>query len=92
MFHVKEGVDHIGLAYMVSPPGERGAKMSEMTLGFSFSGDSNGSIEIWLNRPRRFRDVGLYKFGLGVTEVQQGHDCSHTVIFVRFCLFPGLLY
>ncbi len=84
-FHIKDVLENIELTYMILPPGSSDSAMSRMKLKFSFSGNADGSIDIWLtHRPQKYggRPDGLYKFGLGVTEVQQGSPNPTIMSFV----------
>ena len=73
-FLIRDAVDYVEVEYMVSPPGDRCAKMSQMKLKLRFEGKEDGNIRVWWNRPRRFRDEDSYKFGLGAIEVKHDLD------------------
>ena len=73
-FLIRDAVDYVEVEYMVSPSGDRRAKMSQMKLKLLFEGKEDGNIRVWWNRPRRFRDEDSYKFGLGVMEVKHDLD------------------
>ena len=73
-FLIRDAVDYIEVEYMVSPPGDRHAKMSQMKLKLRFKGREDRNISVWWNRPRRFRDKDSYKFGLGAIEVKHDLD------------------
>jgi hypothetical protein len=86
-FHIKDTLECIELTYAVSPPGPSDAQMSEIKLQFSFAGEAEGNLDVWLNRPQERRPEGSYKFGLGISAMQQGsglHNNSGIVSFVSF--------
>jgi hypothetical protein len=66
--------------------------MSEMKLQFSFMGEVDGELDIWLNRPQLFRSEGSYRFGLGVSAMQQTSAVNSDFCTVSFVSFQLLLF
>jgi len=55
-FLIRDAVDYVEVEYVVSPLGDRCAKMSQMKLKLLFEGKEDGNIRVWWNRPKN----GLY--------------------------------
>jgi hypothetical protein len=91
-FYIKENPEYIELVYAISPPGTSGAKMSQIKLAFSFTGDVSGSIGIWLSHSENSKPEAPCKFGLGVAKVQQGRHACDTYPVMALVNFYCLLF